>query len=224
MISFGAIYFLPPILAGIPDLKITPDLLRAIPLETGAIGVVMLIAGYLLYSRKERIALGVLVGLMVSLAVFNVSEFANFDAITSSKKWSPNWRRLLATIVSGFLKAQTKSAPAPVLRFYIRQNTTHKDAKVLIMNVDAKRPAPIYPGAPLIFFIDQKQLDDLWSKDVPTLYVTDFKRTDWEADKPHLPSKDLTDLQLKAEISGHRRVYANLAAWNRLKTHFPQPK
>ncbi len=220
--AFAAIRFLPPILTDIPDLKITPDLLKAIPLETASIGVTMAAVAYLLYSRKDPLALIVLVGLMAALAVFNVSEFANFDAITSSKKMVKELAPVVGDDCVWISEGSDEVGASAGTAFYIRQYTTKKDARVLILNDNPKRPEPAYPGAPLIFFINKTQLDELWDRNVPTLYVTDFKRTDWDADKPTLPSKNLHDLGLKAEVSGHRRVYANPAAWEKLKDRFTQ--
>ena len=220
--AFAAVKFLPPILAGIPDLEITPDLLKAIPLETATIGVVMLASAYLLYSRRERPALVVMVVLMAGLAVFNVREFANFDAITSSKKMVAQLVPWVGDDCVWISEGSDEVGAAAGTAYYIRQFTTKKDARVLIMNVDPKRPEPKYPGEPLSFFINQKQLDELWEKDAPTLYVTDFKRTDWDSDKPTLPSHKWFDLFLKPEVSGHRHVYANPAAWAKIKDHLPQ--
>lgn len=219
--SIAATYFLPRLLAGIPDLEITPGLLKAIPIETLAIGAVLLTCGLLLHFRKERIALGILVAMMAALEIFNVSEFANFDPITSSKKMVAALAPVVGDDCVWISEGSDEVGASAGTAFYLRQYTSNKDAIVLIMNVDPKRPAPIYPGRELIFFIDQKGLDERWDSPTPVLYVTDFKRTDWERDKPHLPSRNLQDIHLKAEISGHRRVYANPAAWNRLKVNFP---
>jgi hypothetical protein len=98
--------------------------------------------------------------------------------------------------------------------FYLRLNTPNKTAQVLIMGDDPKRPPPIYPGPPLNFFIDHKQLDELWVSGKPCVFVTDFKRIDWESDKPHLPATDTHLVPLT--IAGHRKVYANTTALKRL--------
>ncbi|MEI6236508.1 MAG: glycosyltransferase family 39 protein [Planctomycetota bacterium] len=224
LVAFGAIYFLPPMLASIPDLAIMPVLLAAIKIEAALIGVVLLAAGYLIFSHRERIAMGLLVAMMVSLAIFNVREFANFDAITSSKKMVEKLAPLVGDDCVWISEGSDEVGAAAGTAFYIRQNTSNKNAFVWIMNVNPKRPEPKYPGPALKCFINQKQLDEKWDADVPTVYVTDFKRSDWQADKPVLPSNNLHDLMLPAEISGHRKVFANPAALNRLKYHFPHVK
>ena len=98
--------------------------------------------------------------------------------------------------------------------FYLRQSTGNNEAFVLIMSEDSRRPVPAYPGKPLKFFIDQKLLDELWESQSPVVYFTDFKRTNWELDKPTLPSNHPREVPIK--VAGNRRVYANAEAWKRL--------
>jgi hypothetical protein len=48
------------------------------------------------------------------------------------------------------------------------------------------------------------------------LFVTDFQRTDPVADKPMLPETDCALVPIPMAVTGHRQVYANSSAWNRL--------
>lgn len=64
------------------------------------------------------------------------------------------------------------------------------------------------------YLIDHKRLEELWASSAPALFVTDFLRTDWEHDKPWLPSQDCRPVQLT--VGGHRRVFANTVAWKQL--------
>jgi hypothetical protein len=50
--------------------------------------------------------------------------------------------------------------------------------------------------------------------DAPVVYVPDFQRVDWTADKPFLPPNDSTYVPLP--VGGHRHVYANTAALKRI--------
>jgi 4-amino-4-deoxy-L-arabinose transferase-like glycosyltransferase len=212
--TLGSAAFLPRMLADIPDLENTPALLRAIPIEALIAGAVLVLCGLLIHWRKERTALIGLVLLMAALEVFNVREFANFDWIASSKRMVEALAPAVGSDCIWISEGSDEVGSSAGTAFYLRQNTPNKTAFVLIMGQDPKRPPPIYPGPPLKFFIDQNRLDELWGSKAPVLYVTDFKRTDWERDKPTLPSKDRRLVPLK--VAGHRQVYANAEAWRRL--------
>jgi hypothetical protein len=167
-----------------------------------------------LYLRWPRVALAALVLLVGSLDVFNIGKFADFDAISSSKKMVQALVPKVGDDCIWISEGSEEVGAAAGTAFYLRLATHNPEAFVWILDShDPHRPPPVYPGPPLKFFINQAQLDTLWSGDKPAVYVTDFKRTDWDADKPHLPSKDLQ--RIPVDGSGHRRVYANLAAAKR---------
>ncbi len=210
----GSAYFLPGILESVPDLEVAPDVSTAIPFEALVAGFVLIGGAVLIKLRKERVALLSLALLMAALEIFNVSEFSSFDVITSSKKMVETLAPKVGDDCIWISENSDEVGSSAGTAFYLRQNTSHKTANILIMGDDPRRPVPIYPGPPLNFFIDQKQLDEIWTSGKPALFITDFKRTDWDADTPHLPSKDCRLVPLP--VAGHRHVYANSLAWERL--------
>jgi len=74
---------------------------------------------------------------------------------------------------------------------------------------------PLFPGPKPAYLIDHERLDRLWSGAQPALFVTDVQRVDWEEDAPLLPDGERHEVPLP--WPGQRRVYANKAAWQRLR-------
>lgn len=212
--ALGSVAFLPRILGAVPELENQPALLRAIPIEAVLVGAVFTLCALLIHFRKEQAALIGLALFMGALEVFNVGEFANFDAITSSKRMVEKLAPAVGSDCIWISEGSDEVGSSAGTAFYLRQNTANKDATVLIMSEDPKRPEPVYPGPRLKFFIDQKRLDEIWESPAAVLYITDFKRTDWIHDKPTLPSNHPREVPIS--VAGHRRVYANTEAWKRL--------
>ena len=210
----GATFFLPVWLADVPDLASTPVLLKDIPIVAFLMGSGFFLCGLLLFRRKERLAFAAIVMLVGSAEVFNVSGFAAFDSIFSSKRLVETLASAVGDdcvwIAEGSSEVGASSGPA----FYLRQVSFIKASNVLIMSDDTRRPPPRYPGPPPKYLIDRKQLDEIWTSGRPVLYVTDFQRADWTKDKPFLPSQDCRYVPLP--VGGHRHVYVNTSAWNRL--------
>jgi hypothetical protein len=211
----AAAWFVPPMLKGVPDLEVSPTLVQAIPAEALVIGTVLLAAGVALHLRKARTALALLVLLVGSLEVFNIGKFSDFDAISSSKKLVQALAPQVGDNCIWISEGSEEVGAAAGTAFYLRLATHNPEAFVWILDAnDPHRPPPVYPGKKLKFFIDQAQLDALWNGSKPAVFITDFKRTDWASDKPHLPSQDAQ--RITVEGAGHRHVYVNLAAAKRV--------
>ena len=215
LVLTGATFFLPAWLAGIPDLAATPLLLRDIPIEMTLLAAGFVFCGLLFFLSHEQVAFAGLVVLMGALEIPSISEFHALDPIFSSRKLVEKIAGAAGPDCVWVSEGSSEVGASAGMTFYLRQRFPDNPKYVLIMDDDLiRRPPPSYPGKPPSYLIDHQRLEELWSSGSAVLFVTDFQRTDWENDKLSLPARDCRQVPLTG--GGHRQVYANSPAWNRL--------
>ena len=214
LIFIAAIPFVPSWTQSVPEIASGPMTPGDVQTIVNFLGWGLLMCGLWMLFRRERLVFMTIILVIGAIEVFDIGEFTAFDSIYSSKrlveKLSPAIGDDCIWISEGSLEVGASAG----LSFYLRQHTSDKLANVLIMGDDTRRPPPCYPGPPLKYLIDHKQLDEIWASERPVFFITDFQRTDWEGDPPVLPAKDCRHVPLS--VGGNRHVYVNKYAWKRL--------
>jgi len=208
--------YLPLWLSRAPDLAATPVLLRNIPLEAFLLAAGLFLCALLLFCRKEPLAFAALVLLVGAVELYSVGEFKALDSVYSSKRLVERLAPAVGDDCVWVSEGSCEVGASAGLAFYLRQSRPKSSGYVLIMGDDERRPPPSYPGLPPKYLINHGRLEELWASESPVLFVTDFQRTDWDNDKPLLPSKDCGPVPLPFAVAGHRRVFANARALRRL--------
>ncbi|MGD0090281.1 MAG: glycosyltransferase family 39 protein [Planctomycetota bacterium] len=217
--------YLPTWLAKVPDLKAMTMLLKDVPVEALLLAAGLVLCGLLLYLRQAGFAFAVLIVVLGTVEAFSIGQFHALDSIFSSKSLVAKLAPALGGDCVWISEGSQEVGASAGLGFYLRLQAAGTDGRenspvfagqgyVLIMNDDPRRPPPAYPGPAPEFLIDHKRLEELWARGVPSVFVTDFQRIDWKSDKPLLPVRDCRYVPLA--VGGHRKVYANPSAWQRL--------
>jgi hypothetical protein len=148
--------------------------------------------------------------------VVSVTAFGTLNSVFSAKHLVERLAPAVGKECVWVSEGSSEVGASSGLTFYLRHHNAADSSEVKIMSDDTRRPPPSYPGVTPQYLIDHKQLDALWSGDKQVLFVTDFQRTDFETDKPMLPQTDCNQVPVPESITGHRHVYANTLAWDRL--------
>lgn len=212
--TFGAGFFLGEKLKTIPDLAATPALLTMIPQLAFMLGLALALGGALLYFRKpalSMLALGLLLG---AADIANVSGFAAYDSVLSSKRLVSNLQQKVGSDFIWVSEGSKEVGASAGIAFYLGQDSSGNARSVYIMSDDDRRPPPDFPGSRPAYLKTHDELNALWDGDKPVLFVTDFQRSNWLYDYPMLPKHVAGCFQ--DETCGNRRVFANRAAWKKL--------
>ncbi len=202
---------------GIPDLVAAPGTLTHMPGFALEIGIGMSLCGALLLANKTGVAL---LALCVPIGIgeaLNTAGFAAFDPVRSSKRMVAELNEKVGKdcvwISEGSLEI---GAPAGTA-FYLKTDDKGNARFVYVMksNSPYRRP-PSFPGPAPEYLIDQDELKAKWSSSTPALYVTDLMRTSDRSDDP-IGLPPTPQHEVKVEGAGHRRVFANEAAWRLLE-------
>ncbi len=216
-VMLGVSFFLAGWLKAIPDLASSPGELVLIPRVALLMGGGLLLGGGLLMSRRPMAAI-LAVGLLFGTAdIMNVSGFADYDHVLSSKKLVMSIRDKVGADCIWISEGSKEIGASAGIAYYLGREKSGASRFVYVMSDDTRRPPPKFPGPPLTYLIDQKRLEELWSGSTPVVFVTDFQRSDWLGDPPHLPA-GAGDCIADPPVTGNRRVYANAAALKRLQS------
>ena len=213
----GVSFFLGGWLKAIPDLASSPGELVLIPRVALLMGSALLIGGGLLMNRRPTAAIAVIGLLFATADIMNVSGFADYDHVLSSKKLVNSIRDKVGTDCIWVSEGSKEIGASAGIAYYLGRESNGRARSVYVMTDDSRRPPPRFPGDPLNYLIDQKRLEELWNGSKPVVFITDFQRSDWLADPPHLPI-EARDCIANPPVTGNRRIYANAAAWERLQS------
>ena len=207
-------FFIPNWLKDVSEISLIFDSVGAFTPMIFAIGAALTLAAGLIYVRKYRAAFVALSVLMIIGETYCITQFEKFDVIFSSKKLINQLSPALGDDCIWVNEGSNEVGAGSGMAYYLRQKALINASHVLIMDDDTRRPPPAYPGPKPMFLINHQRLNDLWTSDAPVIFVTDFARTDWDADPPLLPAADCQNVPIT--VGGRRRVYANASAWKRL--------
>lgn len=214
----SAAFWLPERLQKIPDLMKAPPTIEYVDNIAILIGAAMLSGGALLYFRKVGLAMGATVVFICVACVYNIEGFAAFDAIRSSKRVVEALRDKVGPECIWISEGSKEIGASAGTSFYLGTTPEGRARNVLIVKhpeTDTHRAPPRFPGEPPDYLITKEKFSEIWQGSAPAIFVTDFQRKS-EADDPiELPMGEthlIPDLR-----SGHRKIYANAAAWKRIK-------
>jgi hypothetical protein len=210
-----AAVLLPKWLRAIPDLASAPNLLHLIPTVALIMGVGIVAGGRLLLRKRAALGLAVIGVTLGAADIANVSGFGDFDSVLSSRKLVNSLREKVGPDCIWVSEGSKEIGASAGIAFYLGRDATGRARNVLVMSDDTRRPPPKFPGVPADYLITRTQLAERWGGSTPMLFITDFQRTDWLVDYPHLPP-DVAGCETDPLITGNRRVYANAAAWKRM--------
>jgi 4-amino-4-deoxy-L-arabinose transferase-like glycosyltransferase len=207
-------FFIPNWLKGVSEISLIFDSVGDFTPMIFAIGAALTLAAVLIYLRKYGAAFAALAVLMIVGETYCITQFEKFDVIFSSKKLINHLSVALGDDCVWVNEGSNEVGAGSGMAYYLRQKALINASHVLIMEDDTRRPPPAYPGPKPFFLIDHQRLNEMWASNAPMMFVTDFARTDWDADPPMLPTCDCQYVPIT--VGGRRRVYANASAWKRL--------
>ncbi|MFH0939801.1 MAG: glycosyltransferase family 39 protein [Planctomycetota bacterium] len=209
----GCGFFMPILLKNVHPLTavlMLPDFISGVAF---AFGGALIIGGFLLALNRTTWAL---TALIAALAVVNLRVGDGFivcDNIYSAKQLVENLHSRIDDDVIWISEGSKEIGGSAGLSFYLGADAMGQARTVFVMDDDVRRPPPKFPVRPQ-YLINHAELKIIWSGCKPALFVTDFQR-DWSEckDQPLLPDGDV--YQVEVRFGGHRRVFANQAAWDR---------
>ncbi len=220
-------FFLPDILGRVPILALVPQIIGYTPWLARMLGASFLGCSLFLVLRKPGWALGLCCAGFMFGALTNINSFAAFAEIRSAKHLVQMLQPVVGDECIWVSEGSREIGGSAGISYYLGHDADHSPRNVLVMADDPHRPPPTFPNLTLPYLLTHPELEKLWKSDKPVLFVTDFTRTDWRertlnenADAPLLPA-DFYPVPLVfkgQQIGGNRRVYANAAAWERVKT------
>ena len=175
-----------------------------------SLGVMLLSGAVLLLLKRTAAALAAMAVLIGAIGIYNISGFGALDDIWASKK--------LVRDVSARVDAQTvwisegskEIGASAGIAYYLGRADDGQARTVYVMRSDSRRPPPGFPDPQPRYLMDRNQLNLLWTSTTPALFVTDFLRTNWDADGPQFPDGERH--RVSTPHGGNRHVYANRAA------------
>jgi 4-amino-4-deoxy-L-arabinose transferase-like glycosyltransferase len=210
------LFFLRGWLSAIPDLTMTPMIMTEILTIAVLMAIGFLLCGIFLMANKQFVAIAAMLIFMAAAEVVSVTAFGALNSVFSAKHLVEKIAPAVGNECKWISEGSSEVGASSGLTFYLRQRGAIEASNVLIMSDDPRRPPPSYPGVTPEYLLDHKQLAAIWNTSEPALFVTDFQRTDPVADKPMLPETDCALVPIPMAVTGHRQVYANSSAWNRL--------
>jgi 4-amino-4-deoxy-L-arabinose transferase-like glycosyltransferase len=211
-----ALFFLRSWLSGISDLATNPAIMNEILIIAALLAGGFLLCGIFILADKRWVAIAGMLVFMAAAEVVSVTAFGALNSVFSAKRLVEQLAPAVGKECIWVSEGSSEVGASSGLTFYLRHHDAANSSEVKIMSDDTRRPPPSYPGVTPQYLIDHKELATLWSSDKPVLFVTDFQRTDFVNDKPMLPQTDCNLVPIPDSTTGHRRVYANTLALNRL--------
>jgi hypothetical protein len=199
----------------LPQLVGAPGMPHFVSRLAFLLGVGLLAGGALLAWRKAALALAALFVLLSAVQMYSLNGFGDYANVLSSKRLVEELRDKAGAEYTWVSEGSRELGAAAGIAYYLGLDAHGQARVVLVMEDDTRRPPPLFPGPKPAYLIDHERLNSLWSGAQPALFVTDVQRVDWEEDAPHLPEGELHEVPLP--WPGQRRVYANKAAWQRLR-------
>lgn len=211
----------PGAIAEIRELKAAPGTVDVVDEIAYILGAAMLTGGVLLYLRRSSLALLATVVIFSLASIHNLAGFRAFDAVRSSRRVVENLREKAGPDCIWISEGSKEIGASAGIAYYLGQDAKGGSRSVYIMKDGDKahRSPPKFPYGEPKYLIDTAKLNALWSGTVPVLFVTDFQRKSFDTDPPRLPEGEKHELsaELKGVECGQRRVYANPAAYARIK-------
>jgi 4-amino-4-deoxy-L-arabinose transferase-like glycosyltransferase len=218
-IAMGSVT-LPSLLRDIPQLAAVPELPPFVVGLAMLIGVALWAGGAMLMMRQASWALAAMFVILAAAEMHTATGFAAYQNTISSKTLVTELRNAAGPECVWISEGSKELGAAAGIGFYLGQDANGGARTVLVMEDDPRRPPPAFPGAEPAYRTTQDELAEIWASGRPALFVTDVMRTDWQRDEPQLPPGEKHLVPLKCIT--RRRVYANAAAWERLRgTVFP---
>jgi hypothetical protein len=211
---FSATLWMPPLLQNIPDLAPVPEIIRHARKIALIIGLGLLTGGILLGLRHSAWSILAMSLILLTACGLNLRGFSAFDAVRSSKRMVKELEKKAGIDCVWISECSNEIGASAGIAWYLGHDSSGQPRTVRVMGDDPSRPPPSFPGARPGYLINHARLEEIWASDTPTLFITDFQRTDWEHDKARLPQTER--FFVKVPGSGHRHIYANKAAWHRL--------
>lgn len=198
-----------------PQLAAAPEVLAAIPTLAFVLGAALLLGGALLALGKLGWSAAALFAVLSAAQVYNLAGFASYDNVISSRRLVEHLRDKAGEDCVWVSEGSKEIGASAGIAFYLGVDRGGKPRSVYVMEDDSRRLPPGFPGAKAPYLINRAQLAEFWKSGHAVLFVTDSQRTDWEKDAPMLPEGELNPVPKCS--AANRRVYANAAAWERLR-------
>lgn len=208
-------FWAPGLVSGLPQLTGAPELPRYIAALAFLLGAAFLAGGALLAWRRAGLALAALCVLLGLAQIHGVSGFAAYADVLSSKRLVEHLRDKAGADCVWISEGSRELGASAGIAYYLGQDAQGQARTVLVMEDDPRRPPPAFPGPKPEQLTTRAELSALWGRNSPVLFVTDVYRMDWGKDEPLLPDGERFNVPLP--WPSQRRVYANKAAWERLR-------
>ncbi len=211
-------FWLPQKLSDIPDLAAAPPTISYVDNIAFLLGASLLSGGAFLLWRKVNLSIAATAGFVCGACLYIVTGFATFDPVRSSKRTVEAITDKVGPECIWISEGSKEIGASAGIAFYLGTDAEGRSRSVFIVNhpeTDTHRAPPKFPGPPPPYAISQEKLDEIWQSKVPAVFVSDFQRKSDIEDPIQLPKGEAN---LVPNLrSGHRRIYANSAAWERLK-------
>jgi hypothetical protein len=222
--SFG--FWGPLLLSRVPLIATAPAMLVYIEHLAFALGVTLAAAGVLLLLKKAQWSVlllkkaqwsvAALAALLGATQLYNLSGFAEFDSIWSSRRLVKNLDARAGPEFVWVSEGSKEIGASAGIAYYLGQDAAGNARSVYVMKDDPRRPPPGFPGPDPKYLLDHKALQELWESSTPVLFVTDFQRTDWFNNHALMPEGEAFLIDT-GDTGGNRRVYGNAAARRKLE-------
>jgi 4-amino-4-deoxy-L-arabinose transferase-like glycosyltransferase len=213
---FSAGFWLPPMLSNIPDLAAAPETLERINTMALLLGTALMAGGVLLLLKRHGGSLALLTTGLAFASVYNERGFGNFEPVRSSKRLVTALNPQLGPEAIWVSEGSKEIGASAGIAYYLGVDARGQARTVLVMEDDKRRPPPAFPPPKPAYLIRHERLNELWESETPVVFVTDFQRSGKDPnDAPLLPENAGAALELAG--TGHRRVYANPAAHEKLR-------
>lgn len=213
---FSAGWWVPGVIAELPDIKAAPKLLAIIPSMAWLLGAAFLACGLLRALKFRQAAVLAFFFVVAFAAVRSIEGFVAYQDVRSSRNMVRELDPQLGSDCLWVMEGSFELGASAGTAYYLSPDAQGQTRFVKVMTDDDHRPQPTFGEAPRDYGLTHPELQKLWDGPEPVVFVTDLMRREFESkdERILLPNNAGEPL---AQMWGFRRVYANAAARTRLK-------
>ena len=215
---YAAILILPAIFNLLPEVLQTTEIAWLIVVIAIALGTGWLITGIGLLRRSTIAWLPLFLAVGITY-VATIRGFILYQDVRSSKNLVREANTCLSADTLWIFEGSREIGAAGAVSYYLNQNPAVENLAIknsyrtvaILSDGGKNRLPPQFPGLPPNYLLTQKQLQQYWYGDRPTVFLTDFLRQPNDTNDPENLNLPQADLKPYA-IEGQRKLYLNQAA------------
>lgn len=215
LVALSAALWVTPLVKDIPDMRQAPDTIALIPQMALLLGGALFLGGLLLALKRPRAAVIAMLALMGFANMKAAEGLVVYQDIRTSKRMVGELDPLLRPDTIWISEGSFELGASAGIAYYLSPDEDDKPRFVKVMVDDERRVQPRFGNLPRHYALMRAGLQELWDDRAPVVFVTDMMRRDFESAEhaPRLPR----GAGKPVGQWGFKHVYANAAAWERLK-------